>query len=71
MIRDDHMITHVLDKEYDEPPHLILTNMCNAHLFIDSTKTDKGRVTVTIGIGSHFEGEEAKYQILAIDTEKS
>jgi hypothetical protein len=67
-IRDDQMITHVLDKEYDEPLHLILTNMCNAHLYIDSVKADKGIVTINIAIGTVFEGEEAKYQILAIAT---
>lgn len=65
-LRDDRFINHTLDKEYAEPPHLILTNMCNAHLFIDNAKTDKGLVTVTIGIGAQFEGEEAKYLILAI-----
>ena len=68
-IRDDQMITHVLDKEYDEPPHLILTNMCNAHLYIDSIKVDKGIVTITIAVGTVFEGEDAKYQILAIATD--
>jgi len=65
-LRDDRFINHTLDKEYAEPPHIILTNMCNAHLFIDNAKTDKGQVTITIGIGAQFEGEEAKYQILAI-----
>ncbi len=60
------LINHTLDKEYAEPPHIILTNMCNAHLFIDNAKTDKGLVTISIGIGAQFEGEEAKYQILAI-----
>ncbi|MFA4959484.1 MAG: hypothetical protein WC535_06310 [Candidatus Cloacimonas sp.] len=69
-IRDDQMITHVLDKEYDEPPHLILTNMCNAHLYIDSIKVDKGIVTISIAIGTVFEGEDAKYQILALATDK-
>jgi len=64
--RDDRFINHTLDKEYAEPPHLILTNMCNAHLFIDSAKTDKGQVTISIGIGAQFDGEEAKYQIIAI-----
>jgi len=65
-LRDDRFINHTLDKEYAEPPHIILTNMCNAHLFIDNAKTDKGLVTISIGIGAQFEGEEAKYQILAI-----
>ena len=69
-LRDDRFINHTLDKEYAEPPHIILTNMCNAHLFIDNAKTDKGQVTITIGIGAQFEGEEAKYQILAIATDK-
>lgn len=69
-LRDDEMITHKLDKEYDEPPHIVLTNMCNAHLYIDSVKADKGLVTISIGIGAQFEGEEAKYQILAIATDK-
>jgi len=69
-IRDDQMITHVLDREYDEPPHLILTNMCNAHLYVKSIKADKGTVTIDIAIGTHFEGEVAQYQILAIATDK-
>ena len=69
-IRDDQMITHTLDKEYDEPPHIVLTNMCNAHLYIDSVKVDKGLVTISIAIGTHFEGEVAQYQILAIATDK-
>ena len=65
-IRDDQMITHTLDKEYDDPPHIVLTNMCNAHLYIDSVKVDKGLVTISIAIGAHFEGEVASYQILAV-----
>jgi hypothetical protein len=69
-LRDDKFIDHKLDREYDMMPHIILTNMCNAHLFIDSMKADKGMVTVSIGIGAHFEGEEARYQILAIATDK-
>lgn len=69
-IRDDQMITHTLDKEYDDPPHIVLTNMCNAHLYIDSVKADKGLVTISIAIGAHFEGEVAAYQILAIATDK-
>ena len=69
-LRDDKYIDHKLDREYDEMPHITITNMCNAHLFIDSTKIDKAQVTVTIGIGAHFEGEVAAYQILAIATDK-
>lgn len=69
-LRDDRFITHTLDKEYDDPPHIVLTNMCNAHLYIDSVKVDKGLVTISIAIGAHFEGEVVAYQILAIATDK-
>jgi len=38
--------------------------------YIDSIKADKGIVTINIAIGTVFEGEDAKYQILAIATDK-
>jgi|LAHU01.1.fsa_nt_gb hypothetical protein len=44
--------------------------MCNAHLYIESIKVDKGIVTISIAIGTVFEGEDAKYQILVIATDK-
>jgi hypothetical protein len=68
--KEDKFIFHKLDQEYDEMPFVQISNMCDSHLFIDNLKLDKNMVTVTLGIAMPGEGEVAKYQILAIATDK-
>jgi len=47
---NDKIITHTLDKEYQDIPHIILTNQCDAFLYIADIKLDGNRVTIMIGI---------------------
>lgn len=64
--RDDKYITHVLDKEYVEIPHVILTNQCNCFLFINDIQQEGTRITVIIEVGNNFDADPAKYQLLVL-----
>jgi len=64
--KDDKYINHVLDKEYEIIPHIILTNQCNCFLYIADIKQEGTQITITIGIGNNFDAEFAKYQLLAL-----
>ena len=65
-LSDDKTIIHVLEKEYQELPHIILSNQCNCYLYISNIVMDGTQVTITITVGHNFDAEFAKYQLLAI-----
>jgi hypothetical protein len=64
--RDDRLINHKLDKEYEIIPHVILTNQCNCFLYIADVKQDGTQIIITIGIGNNFDADQAKYQLIAL-----
>ena len=63
---DDKVITHVLDKEYQELPYIILTNQCDAFLYIADVKLDGNRVTILIGISQVYTATDPFYKLLAL-----
>ncbi len=65
-LSDDKVITHVLDKEYQELPHIILSNLCDAYLYIADIKIEVNLVTVTIGISQVYTATDPIYNILAL-----
>lgn len=64
-LTDDKVITHVLDKEYQELPHIILTNQCNAFLYIADAKIEGNLVTIMIGISQVYTATDPFYKLLA------
>jgi hypothetical protein len=62
----DKYADHKLEKEYNEIPFIILTNQCDAHLFIKDITLDGIKVTVSVGLGQRFQAPDVKYTILAI-----
>jgi hypothetical protein len=60
------MITHVLDKEYQELPHIILTNQCDAFLYVADAKIEGNLVTITIGISQVYTATDPFYKLLAL-----
>jgi len=62
----DKYADHKLEKDYEEIPYIILTNKCDANIYIYDTKLDNGLVTVSVGIGQRFQAPDVKYTILAI-----
>jgi len=65
-LAEDKIITHILDKEYQELPHIILTNQCDAFLYVFDIKQEGTQITITLAIGNNFDAEFAKYQLLAL-----
>jgi len=65
-LSDDKVITHVLDKEYQELPHIFLTNQCDAFLFIADAKIEGNLVTITIGISQVYTATDPFYKLLAL-----
>jgi len=65
-LNDDKIITHILDKEYPELPHIILTNQCDAFLYIANVKIEKNLVTVLIGISQVYTATDPFYELLAL-----
>jgi len=65
-LHDDKIITHILDKEYPELPHIILTNQCDAFLYIANVKIEKNLVTVLIGISQVYTATDPFYKLLAL-----
>lgn len=63
---DDKTISHVLDKEYQELPHIILNNQCDAFLYIIDAKIEGNMVTVTIGISQVYTASEPFYTLIAL-----
>lgn len=64
--KDDKYITHVLDKEYDKIPHVIITNKCNCFLYIKDIIQEGSQITVIIYIGHNFDADLAKYLLLIL-----
>ena len=65
-LSEDKVITHVLDKEYQELPHIILTNQCDAFLYIADAKIEGNLVTITIGISQVYTTTDPFYKLLAL-----
>jgi hypothetical protein len=65
-LSDDKVITHVLDREYLELPHIILTNQCNAFLYIADIKIEGNLVTIMIGISQVYTATDPFYKLLAL-----
>jgi len=65
-LSDDKVITHVLDKEYQELPHIILTNQCDAFLYIADAKIEGNLVTIMIGISQVYTATDPFYKLLAL-----
>ena len=65
-LTEDKIITHTLDKEYQEVPHIILTNQCDAFLFIADVKLDGNRITIMIGISQVYTATDPFYKLLAL-----
>jgi len=61
-----HQVEHVLEKEYDIMPHIVLTPCCDKNMFIKDIKLDNKIVTITLAHGQAFIPDEWKYTILAI-----
>ena len=65
-LTEDKIITHILDKEYQELPHIFLTNQCDAFLYIADVKLDGNRVTIMIGISQVYTATDPFYKLLAL-----
>ena len=65
-LSEDKIITHVLDMEYKEIPHVILTNLCDAFLYIADVKIEGNLVTVLIGISQVYTASDPFYNLLAL-----
>lgn len=63
---EDSKITHVLSKEYNSVPFVLLSNWCNCYIYIDDVKLADSIVTITLGIGHNFAAIDIKYSIMAI-----
>jgi hypothetical protein len=65
---EDDQVEHLLEKEYDIMPHIILTPCCDKNMFIKDIKLDNKIVTITLAHGQAFTQEEWRYSILAIES---
>ncbi len=65
-LTEDKIITHTLDKEYQVLPHIILTNQCDAFLYIAEIKIEGNLVTVLIGISQVYTATDPFYKLLAL-----
>jgi hypothetical protein len=65
-LTEDKIITHILDKEYQELPHIFLTNQCDAFLYIADAKIEGNLVTITIGISQVNTATDPFYKLLAL-----
>lgn len=65
-LSEDKVITHVLDKEYQELPHIILTNQCDAFLYIADAKIEGNLVTIMIGISQVYTATDPIYKLIAL-----
>ena len=65
-LAEDKIITHILDKEYQELPHIILTNQCDAFLYIADIMIEGNLVTVLIGISQVYTATDPFYKLLAL-----
>jgi hypothetical protein len=65
-LSEDKIITHILDKEYQELPHIFLTNQCDAFLYIADIKIEGNLVTVLIGISQVYTAPDPFYKLLAL-----
>jgi len=65
-LTEDKIITHILDKEYQELPHIILTNQCDAFLYIADAKIEGNLVTIMIGISQVYTATDPFYKLLAL-----
>ncbi|HQP17998.1 MAG TPA: hypothetical protein PLQ79_05440 [Candidatus Cloacimonadota bacterium] len=63
---DDKTVIHVLEKEYQELPHIILSNQCDAFLYIIDAVLEGNMVTVTLGISQVYTASEPAYTLIAI-----
>ncbi len=65
-LNEDKIITHILDKEYQELPHIFLTNQCDAFLYIADIKIEGNLVTVLIGISQVYTATDPFYKLFAL-----
>jgi hypothetical protein len=65
----DDLAEHILVKEYDHIPHIILTPWCDSNLFIKDVKHEERQIIITIAKGQRFDAPEWRYTILAISSE--
>ncbi len=63
---EDKIITHILDKEYQELPHIIFNNMCDAFLYVVEAKIEGNVVIVTLGISQVYTATEPFYTLIAL-----
>jgi hypothetical protein len=68
-LEEDQWAKHVLLKEYFTKPHIILTNQCDCHLYINDVKLEERTVIVFIGIGQRFSAQELKYTLMVISND--
>ena len=62
----DKFITHILNKEYQELPHIILTNQCDAFLYISDVMLVGNQVTVKIRISKVYTATDPIYKLLSL-----
>jgi len=65
-LTQDKFITHILNKEYQELPHIILTNQCDAFLYISDVMLVGNQVTVKIRISKVYTATDPIYKLLAL-----
>jgi len=65
-LAEDKIITHILDKEYQELPYIFLTNQCDAFLYIADAKLEGNLVTIMIGISQVYTATDPFYKLFAL-----
>ena len=65
-LTEDKIITHILDKEYQELPHILLTNQCDAFIYIADAKIEGNLVAVLIWISQVYTATDPFYKLLAL-----
>ena len=65
-LSENKIIIHILDKEYQELPHIILTNQCDAFLYISDVMLEENKVTVQIRISKVYTATDPIYKLLAL-----
>ena len=66
---EDQWARHKFNKEYFTKPHVILTNQCDCHLYINDIKLEERELIVFIGIGQRFSAQELKYTLMVISND--
>ncbi len=68
-LEEDQRAIHKFNKEYFTKPHIILTNQCDCHLYLNDIKLEERELFVFIGIGQRFSAQELKYTLMVISND--